>query len=73
VLLLSVVMSCWALEGEEHNNWAAKEEVSKKQKQREDVPVGQAGSIWRRGRGNRPWDAVQLSTKKTELGTNKEQ
>ena len=40
MLLLLVVMSCWALEGEEHNNWAAKEEVSKKQKQREDVPAG---------------------------------
>ena len=40
VLLLLVVMSCWALEGEECNNWAAKEEVSKKQKQREDVLVG---------------------------------
>ena len=30
VLSLSVVMSCWALEGEERNNWAVKEEVSKK-------------------------------------------
>ncbi len=40
VLSLSVVMSCWALEGEERNNWAAKEEVSKKQKQREDIPAG---------------------------------
>jgi len=40
VLSLLVVMSCWALEGEEHNNWAAKEEVSKKQKQRENVPAG---------------------------------
>ncbi len=40
MLSLLVVMSCWALEGEEHNNWAAKEEVSKKQKQREDIPAG---------------------------------
>jgi hypothetical protein len=29
----------------EHSNWAAKEEVSKKNKQRENVPAGQEGEL----------------------------